>query len=223
MKKEYTIRRKILSVLLGTLIVVCVCSCGNTTASYLEAESLEEVDVKGTSELEATETSTDEILKESEAQSEGAQPDRLLYVYVCGEVKVPGVYQLPEGSRIIDLFFKAGGLTPKAAKEYWNQAQLLEDGQMYYVPTEKEASEQNKALEHDEQSGQKAEDSDEKININTASKEQLMRIPGIGEAKALAILHFRQEHGAFSSIEDIMQVEGIKDGVFEKIKNYIKI
>ena len=225
MKKEYTIRRKFLSVLLGTLIVVCLGGCGKDTAYYMEATDTEAEIIQGVTVPQGekeTAASTESAFSES-ADTALSKEEKMLYVYVCGEIKHPGVYSLPEGSRIIDLFTVAGGLTKKAAGEYWNQAQLLEDGQMYYVPTEEEAKEQEQAQPEHEQSGTDASVSDGKININTASKEQLMTIPGIGAAKAEAILRFRQEHGGFSTIEDIKQVEGIKDGVFEKIKNYIKI
>ena len=220
MKKEYKIRNSIWCVLLGTLIVVVLCGCGKSTSAYLETEDLKDSSAQLQTE---SERSTETQDKQASSIEESVKENRLIYVYICGAVKVPGVYALPEGSRLIDLFTKAGGLTKHAAKEYWNQAQLLEDGQMYYVPTKEEAQEERKSSSDSNKDSIDSDVSDEKININTASKEQLMQIPGIGEAKARAILAHREAEGAFSSIEDIMQVEGIKDGVFEKIKNYIKV
>ena len=214
MKKEYRIRNHIWCVLFGTLLVVVLSACGKSTSSYLDTQTLEEV---GESEIL-------EELQQTQAQEVSDTIDEaLIYVYICGEIKSPGVYALPEGSRLIDLFTKAGGLTKRAAKEYWNQAQLLEDGQMYYVPAQEETEAEKYSFESSKQGDFENVVSDGKININTASKEQLMQIPGIGEAKASAILAYREAQGAFYSIEDIKQVEGIKDGVFEKIKNYIKV
>ena len=150
----------------------------------------------------------------------------LLYVYVCGAIRTPGVYTLPEGSRICDLFEVAGGFTEDAATEYWNQARLLVDGEMLYVPTIEEAMErQEKGI--DVSSGSSdvtdADNTNGKTNLNTASLEELMELPGIGEAKARAILGYRQEQGGFTSIEEIMNIEGIKEGVFSKIKEYIVV
>jgi len=128
------------------------------------------------------------------------------------------VYVLTEGSRVCDAFFAAGGLTENAAKDYWNQARLLSDGEMIYVPNEEEAANRSP-----EKGNTKNTDNDGKININTATKEGLMTLPGIGESKAERIIAYRDEHGGFSSLEEIMEVEGIKEGMYEKIKDYIVI
>ena len=146
---------------------------------------------------------------ESEIQENGC-----IYVYVCGQIQKPGVYTLPEGSRVCDVFEMAGGFTEYAATDYWNQARVLQDGEMLYVPTIEEAKER-----HFDSESARREDTDDsnKVNINTASKEELMTLPGIGETKALAIIAYRQENGIFSSIEDLKMVEGIKDGVYIEI------
>lgn len=191
-----------MSVLVGTLLVTCFCSCGKDTAHYVETGSQsEEID----SEVEYE---TEEFVK----------PD--IYVYVCGQVQNPGVYILPEGSRIFDAFALAGGLTAEAAIDYWNQARVLKDGEMLYVPTAEEVVNSN----FETQNILQTQTSDKsKVNINTASKEELMTIPGIGETRAQAILNYRQEHGPFTTIEDLKNVEGIKDGVFSKMKDYIVV
>ncbi len=142
------------------------------------------------------------------------------FVYVCGQVNAPGVYELPLGSRIFDAMEAAGGMTADACSSYWNLAELLWDGEKIYVPTESEALElgQPAASEQEAAAQENAEDG---ININTASKEQLMTIPGIGESKADSILAYRKENGSFDSPEDIMNIPGIKEGLFSKIKDYI--
>ena len=190
-------------VLLGTLIVVCICSCGKDTVYYVNSES------EG-STTQREETS--EQVETSDSQEKG------IYVYVCGQIVSPGVYVLPQGSRICDLFQLAGGFTKDAATDYWNQARLLTDGEMIYVPTVEEVK--DRVLENNTTSD--TDDSD-KVNINTASKEELMTLPGIGEARALAIIAYRKENGPFTSVEELKEVEGIKDGVFSKMKDYIEI
>ena len=196
------------SVLLCTLIVVCICGCGRRTAQYIGTQDV-------SVETEGGQVETE--MKESEVPSQETEA-QLLYVYVCGEVAFPGVYTLSDGSRICDLFEAAGGLTENAAPDYWNQARLLVDGEMIYVPTIEEAKER---LESGLSTN--TDNTNGKINLNTASLDQLMEIPGIGEAKASAILRYREENGGFSSIEEIMNIEGIKEGVFSKMKEYIVV
>ena len=196
---------KLTGVLLGTLIVVCFCSCGRGTAHYVEGDT-------------AVSEMTEKELETTENSQTASSESKLLYVYVCGQVKNPGVYPLPEGSRLYDAFILAGGFTESAATDYWNQARLLKDGEMLYVPSKEEVK--DRPIEEDSK-GQTYESN--KVNINTATKAELMSLPGIGETKAMAILAYRQEHGEFSSLEELKQVEGIKEAVFTKIKAYIEI
>ena len=201
-------------VLIGTLVVVCISACGKDTASYVDADEVSQVE-------EAPQVDTF-----SDSEEEEPLPEEMsqIYVYVCGEVTSPGVYILLEGSRICDAFEQAGGLTDNAAIDYWNQARILEDGEMLYVPTKEEAKElrelSNTAVSPENTQN---DTKSNKVNINTASKETLMTLPGIGEAKAQAIINYRQTYGSFASIEEIMNVEGIKEGMYEKIKEYIVI
>ena len=141
----------------------------------------------------------------------------LIYVQVSGAVNKPGVYGLPPGSRVFQALELAGGMTEEAQEKSINQAQKLEDGQMVWVLTVEEA-----AVQKVQQSESRSED-DGKVNLNTATKEELQTLPGIGEAKALSILAWREEHGSFAQIEDIMKIEGIKEGVFSKIKDSVKV
>jgi len=202
------IHRIMTSVLLGTLVVVCICSCGKNTAYYMETEH------------ENTETMWDNSIDTEESQYIDAQIEGEIYIYVCGAIQKPGVYTMPQGSRVCDVFEVAGGFTDVAAVDYWNQARVLSDGEMIYVPTILEASERDfRNLDFNKST----DDSNGKININTATKDELMTIPGIGEAKALAIISYREKNGAFSSIDEVKKVEGIKDGVFKKMKDYIEI
>ncbi len=155
-----------------------------------------------------------------------------VYVYVCGAVKNPGVYILSKTPRICDAVEAAGGFCENAAENYWNMAEIIADGQMIYVPTVEEAEERNwdvlgtelsAKTNDDPADANPADGADGKINLNTASKEQLMRIPGIGEAKADSIISYREKNGAFSKVEEVMNISGIKDGLFEKMKEYITV
>lgn len=164
-------------------------------------------------------TQTQEQTVETE-QKETLKSDQTIQVYVCGEVAAPGVYQLKDGMRICDAVEAAGGLTKVASREYWNLAEKLSDGQMIYFPTEEEARERKASAEA---AGATVEESDGRIDINTADAAQLVTIPGIGETRAAAILAYREKNGSFAKVEDIMQVSGIKSALFEKMKDYITI
>lgn len=129
---------------------------------------------------------------------------------------------------------EAEGFTDEAAGEALNQAEKIEDGSRIYVPTKEEAkagTENNGTFvqnaDNEKTDATKSTDAgstaDGKVDINTAGKDELMTLSGIGEAKADAIIRYRDEHGKFQKIEDLMEVEGIKDGVFQKVKDQIKI
>ena len=157
---------------------------------------------------------------------------RLIFIDVEGAVKNPGVQSLPEGSRVFQAIGAAGGFLPEAAGSAVNQAGILLDGQQIYVPTFDEITrmeEQSFSSRAAVMAGHADLLNDgplkepEKVNLNTASMEELMTITGIGEAKARAIIAYREAHGAFQSETELMQVEGIKEGTFEKIKNQITI
>jgi len=200
------------SALMGALIVVCICGCGRNTADFFESEA---------NSMEENAIAEDDVTLETSKEEAMEETKREICIYVCGAVLNPGVYTLEEGSRVCDAFSIAGGLTADAADDYWNQARVLNDGEMLYVPTKAEAEERN--LTPQTNTGNpNTEHSDGKININTATKEELMTIPGIGETRADSILAYRSEHGEFSGIEAIMEVSGIKEGLYEKIKDYIK-
>ena len=151
-----------------------------------------------------------EILEES-ADSESKYEEPSIFVYVCGQVHCPGVYEMHEGARVTDAIEAAGGMTEEAAREFLNLAALLGDGQKLYVPTIDEAMQE------------KQSSADGKVNINTADAGELMSLSGVGEAKAEAIIRYREEKGGFRSIEEIMSIEGIKEGVFQKIKDKISV
>ena len=176
---------------------------------------------------------------EVEPVSDGEEIPQKILVDVCGAVVNPGVYELDAGSRIFQALDAAGGYLPEAAEEYLNRARELSDGQQIYVPTREEieteleslsvkvpegirsSQEEGTAPAGNRNDPENAGMSEEKIDLNTADASLLSTLSGIGQSKAEAIIAYRQEHGGFSSIEEIMNVEGIKEGTFSKIKDKI--
>ena len=173
-------------------------------------------------EVQISESSGNNSSPEADEEKKAApdkEPDTI-FVDVCGQVASPGVYELPAGSRVYEAVNAAGGILDTAASEALNQARKLEDGQQVYVPSRDEAA--GMAAAPGEMTEEDNAPEDGRVNLNTAGREELMTLTGIGEAKAGAILKYREEHGGFKSPEDIMQVEGIKQGTYEKIKEQIK-
>lgn len=197
----------------GFMIIFMSSGCGSDHVSY------EPAGVTDGTDAQVTEQQTDE----SSATSENTG---YVYVYVCGAVKQEGVYRLPEGSRINDALILAGGLTEDAASGVLNLAEPVQDGQKLYFPTKDELADQQNALRDGAYTDSQIDSSGEqtqKIDINTADKEQLMTLSGIGEAKAESIIRYRAEHGNFAQIEDITNVDGIGESLFQKIKEYIYV
>ena len=137
-----------------------------------------------------------------------------IYVHICGEVNNPGVYELAEGSRIFEAVEAAGGFTEEAAQASLNLAQVISDEEQIVILTQDQAAE--KARQEREQAAGI-------VNLNTASKEQLMTLTGIGESRAEDIIRYRKESGGFQNIEEIMSVPGIKESAYLKIKDSITV
>ncbi len=199
----------------------------NTSAKAAAAREAE--DASG----EAHAAKTGDASGESPAAGEeNGAPETTCYVYVCGAVNAPGVYELPAGSRVYEAIAMAGGMTGEADGRSLNQAAQVADGQQITVYTREEAEKLQKNGSSAAMAGQDAgsggnlsagESEKAKVNINTAGREELMTLHGIGAARADAILAYREQHGAFSRIEDIMNVEGIKEKAFAKIRDDIVV
>lgn len=159
------------------------------------------------------------------ALPEEAKEKGIIYVHVCGSVKHPGVYATDVDSRVVDALELAGGLTKDAAGDYLNQAQRITDGQRVYVPAKSELD----SLTIDDYviGGEAASLEESKdaslININSADANQLMTLPGIGQSKANSIIEYRNVNGTFKTIEDLMNVPGIKEGSFHQISDKITV
>ncbi|MCI8455086.1 MAG: hypothetical protein HFE84_10815 [Lachnospiraceae bacterium] len=139
-----------------------------------------------------------------------------VYVYVCGEVAVPGVYELPAGSRVFEAIEQAGGFTKEAAAESLNLAAEVSDGMKLKVLSEAELEILPELVQAEDRQANL-------VNLNTASEAELMTLPGIGESRAKDIIRYREQSGGFQKIEDIMKVSGIKDAGFQKIKDRITV
>lgn len=181
------------------LCILFLNACGTDPEIYFE-------------EYETEKTEVCEQFFESFEETENGRKDEFCYVYLCGAVLKPGVYTLKEGDRIYEAIELAGGLLPEADVTSVNQAETITDGQMIYIYTlgeEKEAEQET--------------EKDSRIDINKADRNMLMTLPGIGEAKADAILSYRESKGGFSTVDELKNIPGIKEGIFEQIKEQIKV
>ncbi|UQS86468.1 helix-hairpin-helix domain-containing protein [Nicoliella spurrieriana] len=165
--------------------------------------------------------------------SSSASSDGKLVVDIKGAVKHPGIYKVDVDTRVSNLVDLAGGFSKSADHKNVNLAQRLNDQQVIYIPIKGEVKGNrhlNQSMDSNISNGQSQLDSSSnsgdnngKININTADKEQLQTINGIGEKKAENIISYRQEKGNFKSIDDIKNTDGIGDKMFENIKNSITV
>ena len=142
--------------------------------------------------------------------------DEKIFVDVKGAVKHPGVFETTKDKRVKDLIEEAGGLLDDADTSTLNLSQKVKDQMIIYV------------LKHGEKpkqisDGGSSSSNTDVININTANKEQLMKISGVGKTKAEAIISYREKNGDFKKKEDITKVRGIGKATFEKIKDKIEV
>ena len=193
----------------------------------------------GTGSDSGKHTSDADIDNGSEAVSDKEMQQAMIYVDVCGAVVNPGVFQLAAGSRVFQAIEAAGGYLPEAALTCVNRAGVLTDGQQLYILTQEEMERQgldpaemskasdgqmNGSAGTGQNTGMTAQvQQDNRININIADEAQLTTLTGIGATRAQAIIAYREENGPFAAIEDIMNVQGIKEGTFAKIKDEIVV
>lgn len=188
-----------------------------------QKEKTEENNVSVTGVLMAAQI-TPSLLPEQDTAVSGREKTEKEYlvVHICGAVAVPGIYKLPENSRLYEAVEAAGGFLEEADTEYHNLARAIFDGERIYILNKEEVNQlpEEQKLSGDDEA-KKQTQKDEKININTADVTQLTSLPGIGEAKAEAVLEYREKAGRFTAIEEIMNVSGIGQAMFDKIKDKI--
>ena len=202
--KENKVKKQI--ILLGIVVLMMLVGCtGCKKQSYLETQS----------DLQEEHTKSADTTEEKKQQTEQVTE---IYVQIDGAVKKPGVYTFSEESRVYELIEAAGGLLPEAYDLGINQAKRLADGEKIYVYTKEEI--ENGAGTTDTQNP-RGQTEDGKVNINTASVEELMTLSGIGETRAKDIIAYRNAHGAFSLPEDLKNVSGIGDSTYNKIADAI--
>lgn len=178
------------------------------------------------------------MIAKKKDEEEVLEKEMLLKVDIKGEVNIPGIYSLPSSARVIDVIEKAGGLTSNANTTVLNLSKKISDEMVIIVYSNDQVKEFAKTKEQEERVQQSCIQVNEtslkndacisnssststKISINTAAKELLQSLPGIGESKANDIIAYREQNGQFSTIEDIKNVSGIGDSLFAKIKDYI--
>lgn len=213
-------------------------STEDTYFNLLETEEAKDFNISKEQKKEKNVDSDNYLENTKEIEAENKKEtisEETICAFVCGKVKKVGTYELFKGARLSDFISAAGGFSKQAAKEYLNLAQKAEDGQRIYVPSKKEVKrwkqkEENGKIESessqkywDEKPSKNVYSKKEKININTAGKEELMTLSGIGESKAEAILSYREEKGEFHTIEELMQIPGIKEGTYNKLCNDITV
>ena len=205
-------------------------------------ERLDILDVSGgeqTGSVDLPEVSGEEWAAEAalapETTEDADKADRAsgkCYVYVCGEVAEPGVYVLEPGDRIYEAVEMAGGMTADAGTCAVNLAESVYDGLMVYIPDSEEAAGMTGSMTSADSSvrngegtsgGTAASPEDGRLNLNTASLAELMTLSGIGQTKAQAVVNYRDAHGGISSVEEIMNVDGIKEGLYNRIRDQIKV
>lgn len=147
-----------------------------------------------------------------------------IIIHIAGEVKQSGVYELPEGARVIDAIMAAGGETAYADLDSINLASAISDGEKIYVPSMIETKLNDKPYSNSNTNkGSSLRSSSNKININKASSKELEELPGIGPSKASSIIDYRNEIGRFSDLEQLTNVSGIGEKTLQKIKNKISV
>ena len=208
-------------------------NAGNTDQNREAESNAGDTDQNRKAEPSAGSTDRTEL---SDASSEEA---KTLVVHICGAVSAPGVYELPAGSRIIDAVEAGGGFLPEADEACCNLAEEIVDGCQIYIMTKSEScadgqTEKKAGIQTSPDSDMQTTDRNVRsnsapalenglVNLNTADIAALMTLPGIGESRAKAIISYREQHGAFAQIEDIMKISGIKQAAFSKIKDKITV
>lgn len=201
----------------------------NRKEEKIESASKITYDAPVIEEIEKTDEEPQEEIKESNECSNDNEDK--IFIDIKGSVKTPGVYELNTNSRVTDAIKASGGLNKDANTRYINLSKRLEDGDVIIIYSNKEIEESQKQENIIEvpcdcsniknEIKEETNPSNNKININTASLEELQTLNGIGESKAISIIEYRTSNGKFKSIEEIKNIKGISEKVFSQIKENI--
>lgn len=188
--------------------------------------------------------SENELLLKKEEEPNNQETEKICHVDIKGAINKPGVYQIDCQKNVNDIINIAGGLTDKANTSVINLAKKVSDEMVIYIYTDEEVKNSNVVdtvvkvidkecscpnikndgcinTEIDQEIGNGSDSSNKLVNINTASLEELQKIPGVGEQKAKSIIEYRNSSGKFKNIDEILNVNGIGDKLYEQIKIYI--
>ncbi len=212
-KKNYLIALIPIVMIVGLLLLKLSIVTRNQTIILEEDDEAEELTLKEDTSVE--ETSYDEYY----------------YVDIKGAILNPGVYQVKKGSRVKDIIELAGGLLENSDTSLINLAKTVTDEMVIIIYTKSEVSSNstndntlaNDAIYSSNQQSTSDSTTSNIVNINTASLEELMTLSGIGESKASAIISYREENGSFQTTQEITNVSGIGQAIYEKIKNFITV
>lgn len=236
--KKFLKNKKIVCISIIIFLIGMYIISNKFSNNYDEEIITEENIVQNEVENEEIDVITEEIEENiSEVEQE---TEEKIYVYVTGQVNIPGVVILDKGSRIIDAINAAGGTTNKASTTKINLVYVLEDGMKVNVPSIDELKNDSNFEYITKDSGDGANDPSSEnsadsatasqkernsniVNINTATQTELETLPGIGPSTALKIINYRKENGKFSNIEELKNVNGIGDNKFESLKKYITV
>ncbi|MGG3469354.1 helix-hairpin-helix domain-containing protein [Neobacillus pocheonensis] len=174
------------------------------------------------------------INMESNLQSDGKEPEKKsqedqnkqpekIMVDIKGQIKQPGVYQANTGERVIDVISRAGGLTEQADQGQVNFAEHVQDEMVIYIPAKGEEGLVSAGSTGGVAPLGSAGQNEGKINLNKADESELQNLPGIGPAKAAAIIEYRNTSGPFKAVEDLKNISGIGDKTFEKLKDLVVV
>lgn len=223
-----TKKERIIGCIVGLVLLISV---GVFITSFREAEVVSEKEVlkmfkEDDSKLENIQDN--EKINSQSKEQETMIEKKNIVVEIKGEVKNPNVYTLNEGSRINELIAKAGGLTNEADIDNINRASLVSDGQCIVIGNINDSEEQKEEIATMQNSGTSQNNASSSggegmVNINTATSEQLQTLTGIGEAKATAIIDYRETSGGFKSIDDLKNISGIGEKTLEKIRDRLVI
>ncbi|MCH4171068.1 MAG: ComEA family DNA-binding protein [Lactobacillus sp.] len=161
---------------------------------------------------------------QSSPQTTGSTGSQQIMVDVKGAVKRPGVYRLKAEDRVLDAIKRAGGFTPAADQRQVNLAQKVQDQAMLYIPTPDDPQPAaSMGLQASSGAGGAANSPQAKINLNTATAEQLQEIDGVGEKKAQKIIDFRTNQGPFKTIADLGEIDGFGEKTVANLEDKVTI